>query len=147
MKQLFLFLALLTATSIAYGVDSTFNGAWFDPSNDGHGIFIDSNDEVTVISWFTYSFGGDQQAWYISEANQIDSNEFIIYKPTGAFPALNQQLGEQAGTIEVAPFTDDILIFSWSFNDFNVFCSQPGFSPPFNFCTGSQVFVRLLPNP
>ena len=42
-----------------------FTGAWYDPQQSGHGIFIEvlANNQI-LAWWFTFSPDGTQQAWF-----------------------------------------------------------------------------------
>lgn len=52
--------ALVTGT-----IDPGFTGAWFDPSQSGHGLFIEVLDSNRLLAWwFTFNPVGTEQAWF-----------------------------------------------------------------------------------
>jgi hypothetical protein len=47
-------------------IDSTFTGAWYDPAQSGHGIFVEVLPGNNLLAyWFTFDPAGDQQAWFL----------------------------------------------------------------------------------
>jgi len=47
-------------------IDATFTGAWYDPSQSGHGLFIEVlRGNRIFVGWFTFNPSGTQQAWFI----------------------------------------------------------------------------------
>ena len=46
-------------------ITSGFTGAWYDPAQSGHGIFIEVRPGNQMLAWwFTFSPDGTQQAWF-----------------------------------------------------------------------------------
>jgi plastocyanin len=46
-------------------ITSGFTGAWYDPAQSGHGIFIEVLPGNQMLAWwFTFSPDGTQQAWF-----------------------------------------------------------------------------------
>ena len=49
----------------AFGIDSRITGAWYDPAQPGHGLFIEVLSEGRFLAWwFTFNPAGTQQAWF-----------------------------------------------------------------------------------
>jgi sugar lactone lactonase YvrE len=54
------------AQTHAVAIDSTFTGAWYDPAQSGHGIFVEVLPGNNLLAyWFTFDPAGDQQAWFL----------------------------------------------------------------------------------
>ncbi len=52
-----------SASPVAIGPG--FTGAWFDPAQSGHGIFIEVSPENCLLAgWFGFDPAGTQQAWF-----------------------------------------------------------------------------------
>jgi plastocyanin len=46
-------------------ITSGFTGAWYDPQQSGHGIFIEVLPNNQILAWwFTFNPDGNQQAWF-----------------------------------------------------------------------------------
>ncbi len=46
-------------------ITSGFTGAWYDPAQSGHGIFIEVLPGSQILAWwFTFNPDGTQQAWF-----------------------------------------------------------------------------------
>lgn len=46
-------------------ITSGFTGAWYDPQQSGHGIFIEVLPNNQILAWwFTFNPDGTQQAWF-----------------------------------------------------------------------------------
>jgi len=46
-------------------ITSGFTGAWYDPAQSGHGIFIEVLPGNQMLAWwFTFNPDGTQQAWF-----------------------------------------------------------------------------------
>lgn len=47
-------------------IDSGFTGAWYDPAQSGHGLFVEILPGNRVfVGWFTFNPAGTQQAWFV----------------------------------------------------------------------------------
>ncbi|HTO58233.1 MAG TPA: plastocyanin/azurin family copper-binding protein [Pseudomonadales bacterium] len=46
-------------------ITAGFTGAWYDPNQSGHGLFIEveANNQI-LVWWFTFNPDGTQQAWF-----------------------------------------------------------------------------------
>jgi streptogramin lyase len=52
------------ATSLSTPISSAFSGAWFDPSQSGHGLFVEVLPDSRFLAWwFTFAPEGGQ-AWF-----------------------------------------------------------------------------------
>jgi plastocyanin len=61
-------------------ITSGFTGAWYDPQQSGHGIFIEVLPNNQILAWwFTFNPDGTQQAWF-GNVGSIDpsSNEATV---------------------------------------------------------------------
>jgi hypothetical protein len=46
-------------------IDAGFTGAWYDPAQSGHGIFIEVLPDYRLLAWwFTFNPAGTEQAWF-----------------------------------------------------------------------------------
>ena len=60
-------LVLASAATIASAVDigSGFTGAWYDPQQSGHGLFLEVLPQNRLLAfWFTFNPQGTQQSWF-----------------------------------------------------------------------------------
>jgi hypothetical protein len=47
-------------------IDADFTGAWFDPAQSGHGLFVEVLPGHNLLAyWFTFNPAGTQQAWFM----------------------------------------------------------------------------------
>jgi len=64
-------------------ITSAFTGAWYDPSQSGHGLFLEVlSDNRLLAYWFTFDPDG-QQAWFGGDGT-IDNDLGIIAVAMGA---------------------------------------------------------------
>ena len=84
--------ALASAEIYQPGVPQTavigpaFTGAWYDPAQSGHGIFLEilPNNQV-FLGWFTFNPAGTQQVWFGGIGSYIGNTATIsaVDMPTG----------------------------------------------------------------
>jgi len=63
-----------------------FTGAWFDPAQSGHGLFIEVlSDNRIQGAWFTFNPSGTEQAWFIGEGTYAGNTATLtaVTQPTG----------------------------------------------------------------
>src|SRR5262249_25790325 len=61
-------------------------GAWYDPSQSGHGLFIEVlSDKRFYASWFAFNPAGTQQAWFSGVGTYSGNTATItqVELPTG----------------------------------------------------------------
>jgi hypothetical protein len=59
-------------------ITSGFTGAWYDPNQSGHGIFIEVLPGSQMLAWwFTFNPDGTQQAWF-GNVGAIDGDTATI---------------------------------------------------------------------
>lgn len=114
------------------------SGAWFDPSQSGHGLTIEVlPDYRTVIAWYTFDSNGDA-IWLIGSGNatgnQINADVSIV--EGGVFPPdfdANAIQRNAWGSLEfiVDPANCNLSILNWE-------TQHPDFSGP-----GSMPLTRL----
>ena len=47
-------------------IGSGFTGAWYDPAQSGHGLFVEVlPDNRLFVGWFTFNPAGTEQAWFV----------------------------------------------------------------------------------
>jgi hypothetical protein len=67
-------------------IDSGFTGAWYDPAQSGHGLFVEilPNNRV-FVGWFTFNPAGTQQAWFVGVGTYSGNTATItpVSLPTG----------------------------------------------------------------
>ena len=63
-----------------------FTGAWFDPAQSGHGLFIEvlPNNHL-LAGWFAFNPAGTQQAWFVGVGTYSGNTATItaVSLPTG----------------------------------------------------------------
>ena len=67
-------------------IGPAFTGAWFDPAQSGHGLFIEVlPDNRIQAAWFTFNPGGTEQAWFVGAGTYVDNKATIsaVTQPTG----------------------------------------------------------------
>ena len=68
---------LLSQQIYSFDVTAGQSGAWYDPSHDGEGYFLQVlNDSQAVMFWFTYDKNGDQ-FWMIA-IGDIDGSKITF---------------------------------------------------------------------
>ncbi len=79
-------LALGTSNGLASGgtIGPGFTGAWFDPAQSGHGLFIEIlPDDRIQAAWFTFNPAGEQ-AWFLGVGSYVDNSATIsAVEPVG----------------------------------------------------------------
>ncbi len=66
-------------------LDQRFNGAWYNPENDGQGLTLEiREDGKTLVSfWYTYGDNGTQR-WFLIQGEVIDGEaDVTIYETSG----------------------------------------------------------------
>jgi hypothetical protein len=59
-------------------ITSGFTGAWYDPEQSGHGIFIEVLPGNQMLAWwFTFNPDGTEQAWF-GNVGAIDGDTAIV---------------------------------------------------------------------
>ncbi len=132
------------------------SGSWYDPENPGWGIVVDSGENGTFIAIFTYNFFTEDagQAWYVgfNAPEERDfyappySEQFVVNRPTGQFPATDYLQATPSGNFTFTQFNDeewDSMLVEWSFSN-EPPCVTPRVSPSPPFCKGSAVFYRFV---
>ena len=72
-----------TAT-VTIGPD--FTGAWFDPTQSGHGLFIEVLPHNRIqAAWFTFNPAGTAQAWFLGVGTYAGDTATLtsVVQPTG----------------------------------------------------------------
>jgi len=67
-------------------IDATFTGAWYDPAQSGHGLFVEILPSNRVsVGWFTFNPAGTQQAWFVGTGTYSGNTATItpVSLPTG----------------------------------------------------------------
>ena len=55
-----------------------FTGAWYDPTQSGHGIFLEVlPNNVLIAAWYTFTPDGTQQAWFVG-TGPITNNTAVV---------------------------------------------------------------------
>jgi hypothetical protein len=73
---------LLSASGIGAGI----TGAWYDPAQNGHGLFVEVlNDNRFLAYWFTFNPAGSEQAWFGGVGTYSGNKATIteVYQTTG----------------------------------------------------------------
>lgn len=67
----------------AVAIGPGFTGAWYDPTQSGHGILLEVLPEDRLLAyWFAFTPDGAQQAWF-GGVGTIVGNQAIIYADRG----------------------------------------------------------------
>ncbi|HRA38038.1 MAG TPA: hypothetical protein PLC02_10120 [Pseudomonadota bacterium] len=70
--------AVFKATELATGPVAGLTGAWYDPAQSGHGLFMENLGNGSVLAWwFTFAPGGGQ-AWFGGVGTILDANRVQI---------------------------------------------------------------------
>jgi hypothetical protein len=67
-------------------IDSTFTGAWYDPAQSGHGLFVEILPGNRVyVGWMTFNPAGTEQAWFVGVGTYTGNTATItpVILPTG----------------------------------------------------------------
>jgi hypothetical protein len=117
-------------------IDSSFTGAWYDPAQSGHGLFVEilPNNRV-FVGWFTFNPAGTEQAWFVGVGTYSGNTATItpVSLPTGGrwIPNFNpnQIVNNLWGT----------LTFTFTDGDHG----KVDFNSVFGYGTGSMNLTRL----
>lgn len=67
----------------AVAIGPGFTGAWYDPTQSGHGILLEVLPQDRLLAyWFAFTPDGDQQAW-LGGVGTIVGNQAIVYADRG----------------------------------------------------------------
>ncbi len=67
-------------------IDPGFTGSWYDPTQVGHGLFVEVlPDNQFLAAWFTFDPAGTQQAWFLGVGTYSGDAATInsVVQPTG----------------------------------------------------------------
>jgi len=66
-------------------IGPSFTGAWFDPAQSGHGLFIEVlPDNKIQAAWFTFNPEGTEQSWFLGVGTYVGNKATInALQPTG----------------------------------------------------------------
>ena len=67
-------------------IGPAYTGAWFDPAQSGHGLFIEVLPENRIqAAWFTFNPAGTEQAWFVGVGTYVGDTATItaVTQPTG----------------------------------------------------------------
>lgn len=68
----------------AVAITPAFTGAWYDPAQSGHGIFVEVlPDDRMLAYWFTFTPDGTQQAWFGGVGAIVGGQQAIVYADRG----------------------------------------------------------------
>ena len=74
------------ANLVGGAITPSFTGAWFDPAQSGHGLFIEIlPDNKIQAAWFTFNPAGTEQAWFLGVGTYADNTATLssMAQPTG----------------------------------------------------------------
>jgi hypothetical protein len=119
-------------------IDRGFTGAWYDPTQSGHGILLEVLPENRFLAyWFAFTPDGDQQAWF-GGVGTIIGNQAIVYADRGSG-------GRWIPSFDPATFAlESWGTLTFTFSDCNhgrVYFYGTGNSSPWN--SGSMDLTRL----
>src|SRR5437763_10219999 len=56
---------VVQAAPVAVIIGPGFTGAWFDPAQSGHGLFVEVLQNNSLLAWwFTFNPAGTEQSWF-----------------------------------------------------------------------------------
>jgi hypothetical protein len=65
-------------------ITAGFSGAWYDPNQSGHGLFVEVLPENRLLAyWFAFDPDGAGQSWF-GGVGAIDDDVAVIYADTGS---------------------------------------------------------------
>ena len=67
-------------------IDATFTGAWYDPAQSGHGLFVEIlPGNRLFVGWFTFNPAGTEQAWFVGVGTYSGNTATVtpVSLPTG----------------------------------------------------------------
>jgi hypothetical protein len=79
-------LGISTASAAGSNIGPGFTGAWFDPAQSGHGLFIEIlPDNRIQAAWFTFNPAGTEQAWFVGTGTYAGNTAALtaMVQPTG----------------------------------------------------------------
>lgn len=119
----------------SYDVTSGQSGAWFDPTHDGEGYFLQViNESQAVVFWFSYDKSGDQ-LWMIGVGN-IEGSKII-------FPEMLSPHGGKFGP-DFDP--EDVEYPTWGSLEFDFStcnAATANYSGPSEFGSGTLSLTRI----
>ena len=71
---------------VGAAIGPEYTGAWFDPSQSGHGLFVEIlPDNKIQAAWFTFNAAGTEQAWFLGVGTYAGNTATInaVAQPTG----------------------------------------------------------------
>jgi len=74
------------AVQVGAEIGPEYTGAWFDPAQSGHGLFVEIlPDNVIQAAWFTFNPAGTEQAWFLGVGTYTGNTATIndVAQPTG----------------------------------------------------------------
>ncbi len=75
-----------TKIVVAGAIGPAFTGAWYDPAQSGHGLFIEILPDSRIQAvWFTFNPAGTEQAWFVGSGTYVGNKATInaVVQPTG----------------------------------------------------------------
>lgn len=92
----FTFNSVLVITLLALGTSTAwagtgtigpgFTGAWFDPAQSGHGLFVEilPDNRIEAV-WFTFNPAGTEQAWFVGTGTYAGDTATLtsVVQPAG----------------------------------------------------------------
>ena len=104
------------------------SGAWYDPTQNGHGIsmheFMRDGESVRVFWWFAQDDNGEQ-VWFISSVEAGD--EFVLYfsdMSLDQFPTGGDQEVSEVGVATLADLESGEKLFVWDVLSENLTCAD-----------------------
>ncbi len=73
-------------TLVGSAIGPEYTGAWFDPAQSGHGLFVEIlPDNKIQAAWFTFNPAGTEQAWFLGVGTYSGNTATIsaVAQPTG----------------------------------------------------------------
>lgn len=123
--KIFLASLFLFSSVIANANDT---GAWFDPTQNGHGItlyeFTLDGESVRLFWWFAQNDNGDQ-VWFVSSVESGD--EFVLYfsdMSLDQFPTGGEQEVSEVGTATLADLESGEKLFVWDILSESLTCAD-----------------------
>jgi N-acetylneuraminic acid mutarotase len=113
-----------------------FTGAWFDPAQSGHGLFIEILPNSRLLAgWFAFNPAGTQQAWFVGAGTYSGNMATItaVSLPTG---------GRWIPNFDPSQIVNNLWgTLTFSFTDCNH--GRVDFSSVLGYGTGSMTLTRL----
>ena len=78
--------AACTKIVAAGAIGPAFTGAWYDPAQRGHGLFVEIlPDNGIQAVWFTFNPAGTEQAWFVGSGTYAGNKATInaVVQPAG----------------------------------------------------------------